>query len=519
MEATHTLRRKPRLNDILLMTMTFCLFLIIPLWGLPLDQVRSIYVPADRISQRIVTEIIHYAEEIPINAAVLHVKDPYGRLAWNAGHPIAQSIKQRNYRGSLPAIVDKLKANNIWTIAKIDVFADHLLVETYPDLGIGDASTNGSWADQNGLHWSNPYDPVVWDYIISLAKEVAQMGFDEIQFDYIRFPSDGKLSAIVYPRKLSGITRAQTIGRFLEKACSALHESDAVISVDLFGLVAWKTDDFGVGQVIEEIAPHVDVISPMLYPSHFPTGFLGKKEPGKYPHEIMEKSTRRLLARTDRQIRPWIQGFWYTPEQITAQLNGIEAAGVNSWSVWSPSGNYRPTYAALASRSDKSLTEPEFYASMDKLRHHFERITKGNERIVNLTNFHHGYTILALERYRKGQTGEYHYPASIVRTLDEGLMDHIMNRRSMPFGKMTPKHVKTANLSTLMLKDLGMDARRMRPGPIYLDWENDCRFSRTVPNQRLDYYKWAAKMAFSPPEHMYMSSRKLFDGQRRIMVD
>ena len=108
---------------------------------------------------------------------------------------------------------------------------------------------------------------------------------------------------------------------------------DVVISVDVFGLTAWKTTDFGVGQVLEEIVPYVDIICPMFYPSHFPVGFLGKKVPGDYPLEIMELSMKRIQKRTNKKIRPWIQGFWYKPEKIIAQLDGIANAGASSWEI------------------------------------------------------------------------------------------------------------------------------------------------------------------------------------------
>ena len=156
------------------------------------------------------------------------------------------------------------------------------------------------------------------------------MGFDEIQFDYIRFPSDGDLTVVHYPEKPENRSRTACIGKFLETAHAELGPKGIILSVDLFGLVAWKTTDFGVGQLIEAIAPHVDVICPMLYPSHFPPGFLGKSNPGDFPFEIMSLSMQRIKRRTDKRIRPWIQSFWYAPDDINAQIDRLSEAQTSS---------------------------------------------------------------------------------------------------------------------------------------------------------------------------------------------
>ena len=152
-----------------------------------------------------------------------------------------------------------------------------------PALSVMDSASDTPWTDANDLHWANPSDSRVWDYNIALSKELARMGFDEIQFDYVRFPSDGDLSIISYPNTLPGFSKSDCIASFLEKAHDELKPLGVSISADVFGLTAWKTDDFGVGQVLEKMAPHLDVICPMFYPSHFPSGFLGKQSPGEFP--------------------------------------------------------------------------------------------------------------------------------------------------------------------------------------------------------------------------------------------
>jgi hypothetical protein len=124
--------------------------------------------------------------------------------------------------------------------------------------------------------------------------------------------------------------------------------------------------DFGVGQVLEEIVPHVDVICPMLYPSHFPVGFLGYKNPGHYPRQIVELSMKQIKKRTNKKIRPWIQGFWYKTEDIIAQINGVLSTGTSSWTVWNSSGRYSKTYRAIAERMNTTLPEAKSYPSLEK---------------------------------------------------------------------------------------------------------------------------------------------------------
>ena len=456
------------------------------------DNINAVYLPAHKCSDRKISELIHYAGIANLNAVVIHVKDPFGKISWKSKHPIARAIGTRASDGSLERTVKRLKDNNIWTIAKIDIFVDHQLVSKYPEMGLINTQTDSSWADQNGLFWANPYDRRVWDYNIALCKELIAFGFDEIQFDYIRFPSDGNLAAIHYPFSSNNLTKSQSIGRFLKAAYTELKPLDVVISVDVFGLTAWKTTDFGVGQVIEEIAPYVDVICPMFYPSHFPVGFLGKKVPGDYPLEIMELSMKRIQKRTNKKIRPWIQGFWYKPEEIIAQLDGVANAGASSWAVWNPSANYAATYRALAQRMNSKFPAPVFYPAVTEIRNNTDLIVQGHSRIVNLTNYRKGYTIISLEKSKNQYKSAYSTLISVLNTVDEGIMDRILLRRNISFHNLTDKITKNMLIVNLLSKDLAIDSRRMRPMPIYIDWDNTCRFTQSVPKAGLYSYLQAA---------------------------
>lgn len=472
------------------------------------ENLKAIYLPSHCFTERKITEFNHYAGLTGLNAVVLHVKDPRGTIRWKSENELAQSIGAVASYGLVEHTLRQLKAQGFWCIAKLDVFVDHRLVSHDPYLGILDIRTGGPWADKNGLYWANPFNQKVWEYNISLCDELIDLGFDEIQFDYIRFPSDGDLSVLNYPVMDTTVSRTRCIGKFLETAYTRLKPRGVVISVDLFGLVAWKSEDFGVGQKIEAIGPHVDVICPMFYPSHFPRGFLGKQNPAEFPLEIMELSMKRIKKRTNKKVRPWIQGFWYTPDDINAQIDGVMLAENKSWSVWNPTGNYAATYGAIGERSNKIFPEPKFYPSLAEIGEKAARIIPGNSRIVNLTNYRQGYTIISLDGAKGGSPQSYSTLIQVLETIDEGIMDRILTTRDIPFSRLTGKYKKKLHLADLLCRDLQIEARVLRPKPIYVDWQNDCRFTSTIPPNPLSNYRVASEAAFAKDRDIFATLYK-----------
>ena len=460
-------------------------------------SIKALYLPSHCFTERKVNEFIHYAKLSGINAAVLHVKDPHGWIRWKSKNALAAEIGAIAANGRVEPVLKKLKDQGYWTIAKLDLFVDHRLVTRRPEMGILDIRTDGPWLDKNGLSWANPYNQRVWDYNIALACELAALGFDEIQFDYVRFPSDGDLTSTYYPSRPEHLTKTRCIGNFLESAYARLHPLGVAVSADLFGLVAWKTEDFGVGQLLETVAPHVDVICPMLYPSHFPPGFLGQQKPQDYPLEIMEMSLKRIRKRTDKIIRPWIQGFWYNPREINAQINGLANARTTNWSVWNPAGNYATTYEALALRLNQTFPEPQFYPSIAEIVSRDQRIIPGNSRVVNLTNYKQGYSIISLERPGTEEKSAYATLIQVLETLDEGIMDHILTIRQIPFSRRTAKYSKKLWLADLLCRDIQTEPRLLRPRPVYIDWHNSCRFTLTIPQEPLSNYRTAGEAMFA----------------------
>ena len=449
----------------------------------PPEVLRGVYLNSASFYERKITETLHYAREAGLNAVVLHVKDPYGHLYWESQNALAREINASKGDKQLRAAIQRFSDAGLWIIAKQDLFQDTLLATRRPDWAVQDSATGKPWLNRQKLAWGNPHDVRVWDYNIALAKELLALGFDEIQFDYIRFPSDGNLSRAHYPKVLNGNDRLQVIGAFLEKARQELNPLGAAISVDLFGFVAWKTNDFGVGQRIEEIAPHVDAICPMLYPSHFPKNFLGKDDPAKYPREIMEESIKRLQKRTQVDVRAWIQGFWYQPSEITEQIKGIEAAGCKSYFIWSPSSRYEETYTALAAYQNKTFALPKYYPTLAELAEKGRSKLAGVTRTVNETDYVKGATVLCLDQSTAERKSTCTTPRQLVDTLDEAILDAILQARGVESSWKVPRGAKLDRVVGLLLKDLGISARTMRAEPIRISWKGDCRFYRGAGGQ------------------------------------
>ena len=452
------------------------------------EKLTGVYFPSAHLSGRSFEGIVHYMEAAGLNLAVMHAKDPLGRLFWKSNNSTAKNMNASAPNASLEHTISSLRQKGIWTAAKMDVFQDSLLVTHYPEMGVMDSQTGELWSDHKGLHWANPYDIRVWDYTIALCLELIEIGIDEIQFDYIRFPSDGNMSTTEYPIVIEGISKAECIGKFLAYANSKLKPTGVIISVDLFGMTAWKTKDFGVGQVLEQIAPHVDVICPMFYPSHFPENFLNLENPGQYPHRIMKASLREIKKRTDKKIRPWIQGFWYTPEDIDAQLQGVAENEITTWTVWNPSGRYAETFDALAARSGTPFPEPKFYLFLEDLKNGDDMILPGRTKIINHTCYQEGYSILSLDDSVKGEKNKYGTISGVVSTLEESIIDWILTDRKLLFNRWTSRRTKIMHITNLIVQDLGIDPQRMSPSPIYIDWDGDCVFTRSIPPDRLELY-------------------------------
>ena len=210
-----------------------------------------------------------------------------------------------------------------------------------------------TWKDRKGISWIDPGSREYWDYIILLAEESRKIGFDEINFDYIRFPSDGNMRDISYPHS-SSTPKAVVLKQFFEYLHNGLIDSGLTISADLFGMTTTATDDMGIGQILENALPYFDYVMPMVYPSHYPATFEGFADPEKHPYEVvhfaMEGAIERaeVLASTTGMsvaaLRPWLQDFGlkmtYGSAEVRAQIKAVNDLGLTSWVLWSPSNKY-----------------------------------------------------------------------------------------------------------------------------------------------------------------------------------
>jgi hypothetical protein len=284
-----------------------------------------------------------------LNALVIDVKGDRGLVPHRSGVSLAAQVGAQDIItirdiGTLLAL---LRAKGIYSIARIVVFKDNRLAQAREDLAVKTRSGR-LWRDREQLAWTDPFRTEVWEYNIALAVEAARNGFDEIQFDYARFPD---APGLVYSRPSTRRSRVQAVEGFLAEARRQLAPHNVFLAADVFGYVCWNPDDTGIGQVLEGLAPHLDYVSPMLYPSSFQFGIPGYRNPVQHPHEVVYRSLERAKQRTGLpgvRFRPWLQAFRdyaydrraFGAGEIQAQIRAADAAGTNGWMLWNPQNLY-----------------------------------------------------------------------------------------------------------------------------------------------------------------------------------
>jgi hypothetical protein len=286
-----------------------------------------------------------------LNTIELDIKDENGEVGFKVAVPLARKIGAARTYYDAAEIVEKVRAKGVYLVGRLVVFEDPVLAIKRPALAIHTA--DGSiWRNSAGLGWSNPYDKRVWKYNVDIAVEAAEAGFDEIQFDYIRFPTDGDLGAAVYPGKRAE-KRVVTLSRFLQYARGRLEPLGARISIDVFGLSA--TRNMGLGQIPRKLGRHVDAIYPMVYPSHYGPGELGLADPNAEPGRTVALSLRDFavqLTGLETRLVPWLQDFSlgreYSLEDVRIQILAARDASAEGYLLWNPSGVY--TRGTLSSR-------------------------------------------------------------------------------------------------------------------------------------------------------------------------
>lgn len=293
--------------------------------------------------------LVQFINETEINSMVIDVKDDTGTLSYYSEVDLVKQIKAGENKIKDPrAMLRTLRENHVYPIARIVVFKDPFLARKKPEWAVKDIN-GGLWKDRKGLNWVDPYNKKLWDYIVNVAEEAITIGFQEIQFDYVRFTSDGDVKRCVYPFN-NGESRENTIQNFLKYARTKLQPYQVPVSADIFGLTTSAPDDQGIGQQFEKIISNVDIVCPMVYPSHYAIGTYGLKNPNQQPYETVLKGVSDAKKRIDEAgntstiLRPWLQDFnlghQYGRNEIQAQIKAVEDAGVKEWIFWNPSCRY-----------------------------------------------------------------------------------------------------------------------------------------------------------------------------------
>jgi hypothetical protein len=327
-------------------------------------EVRAIYLTGIMAASDHGVRIIRHWREVGGNAVVFDIKDSDGSVNIPFEHPLLG--KHQVYIHDLPKFIHFLHSENMHAIARIAMFRDERMVVQHPELAVQSKKSKQPWRENGKLVWTDPSQPKVQDFDIALAKFVAQSGADEIQFDYVRFPAEGdqKDASFVYQTEHANWQRSDVITDFLKKAYAELHPTGVLLSLDVFGVMAWQrsVDLSHTGQDIVGMAKYCDVLSPMIYPSHF-FGMDNIEHPGDAPEHFIGESMQRFELITKGSgvvIRPWLQAFrWrtktYSPEYIKIQVATAKEKGGIGFLFWNAANDYSKPYEAMPEMKAEDL--------------------------------------------------------------------------------------------------------------------------------------------------------------------
>ena len=340
------------------------------------DTVRSVYMTSCyAATPSLRSALVDLIERTELNSVVIDIKDYTGMVSFRSEHEdFAEAYSTHCPVRDMREFVYDLNERGIYVIGRITVFQDKYLANRRPDLAVLKESDGSVWQDNKGISFTDPSAKEVWDYHIRLSKESYELGFDELNFDYIRFPSDGPMRDIYFPHSKDR-NKNDVMEDFFYYLHDELKDVGVVTSADLFGLTTSANEGLGIGQVWEKALPYFDYLSPMVYPSHYPHGFKGLGNPNHHPYEVvkwsMDDAVEKTISSTTTVktigservgtstpavytkevfdtsvIRPWLQDFRYggpyTAEDIRAQIRAVYDAGLDSWMLWDPSNRYTP---------------------------------------------------------------------------------------------------------------------------------------------------------------------------------
>jgi len=331
----------------------------------PPAVIKAIYATNWSMSHQGKTDyLLNLIDTTELNAIVIDIKDYTGIVPYRVNIPAVNRYGAAESRiPKINALIRDLHERGIYVIGRLSVFQDLALAKARPDLALISSSTAKTWTDNRGLTWLDSSSREVWDYNIAIAQDALSRGFDEINFDYIRFASDGKLSDIKYPVWDETTLKTNVMRDFFKYLRDSLGET-AKLSADLFGLVTVNTDGLGIGQHLEHALPYFDAIAPMVYPSHYFPGFIGYQNPGAHPYEVIKYSMDRAVARLKEYaasaatstppvratLRPWFQDFDlgadYDAAMVRSEIQAWDDAASSTpayssgWMIWNAGNNY-----------------------------------------------------------------------------------------------------------------------------------------------------------------------------------
>ncbi len=310
-------------------------------------EVKGLYLTAYSAgSAKKIDQIIDLMNQTELNAVVIDIKDYSGLVLYDSNLLWVNEFKTEDNRlGDVKALIKKLHENNIYVIARQTVFQDPVLAEKKPEWAIR-SKTGGLWRDNKGLAWVDPTRKEIWNYNVAIAREAVRLGFDEINFDYVRFPSDGNMSNVVYTN--GDKEKYEVMHDFYNYLSIRLSKEPVWLSLDFFGFVMERHDGMSIGQRLEDAVDETDYVCPMMYPSHYPSGHLGLENPAASPSLVIRNGMKKGLPyfiEKRAQVRPWIQAFdlgavYSDGIRIREQIDEIEKVSDGGWLLWNASNRY-----------------------------------------------------------------------------------------------------------------------------------------------------------------------------------
>ncbi len=278
-----------------------------------------------------------------VNTIVLDVKTDNGHLLYDSEIFEVEELKNERIKYDTQTLKSFKEEFNIYLIGRVVAFQDPIFSRTYPQSAITDISTSKPYS-QDGQYFLDPSDSTSREYILNVALEACLLGFDEIQFDYIRYP-DTSYQGLVFDEESNFENRTKNINSFLQNATNLLHDNGCLASADIFGYVLNAKTDNGIGQYLETIVNTVDFISPMVYPSHYSKGSFGYSYPNNFPYEVVTAALNDGLSRgvQEKSLRPFLQGFWHSSEDVRLNIKAAEDKGLD-WIIWNNSSVYDEDY-------------------------------------------------------------------------------------------------------------------------------------------------------------------------------